>query len=55
MDVVQAMIAPLGELAAVGSTEEPRFVGYLMDEHSRRPVLIWSTGQQPFRFEGSFP
>jgi len=51
---VQSMIAPLGELAVEGSPEQPRFVGYLIDEDNRRPVLIWSTGQQPFRFEGSF-
>jgi hypothetical protein len=43
-----------GELAVDGVPEQPRFSGYLLDEYSLRPA-IWSTGQQPFRFEESFP
>jgi hypothetical protein len=49
---VQAMIEPLGEWAAQGTPERPRFVGYILDEYSPRPVLIWSVGGEPFRFEG---
>jgi hypothetical protein len=51
---VQSIIAPLGELADEGSREQPRFVGYMLDEHSPRPVLIWSAGREPFQFEGRF-
>jgi hypothetical protein len=51
---VQAIVAPLGELAIDGTPERPRFVGYILDESSPRPVLIWSTGREPFRFEGEF-
>jgi len=53
-DWVQAIIAPLGELAEEGSPERPRFVGYILDEYTPRPVLIWSAGREPFRFEGRF-
>ncbi len=51
---VQAMVAPLGEWATQGTPERPRFVGYMLDEYSPRPVLIWSVGGEPFRFEGEF-
>jgi hypothetical protein len=51
---VQAIIAPLGEWAAEGTEERPRFVGYILDEYNPRPVLIWSVGCRPFRFEGQF-
>jgi hypothetical protein len=51
---VQSIIAPLGEWADEGSSERPRFVGYVVDEYSPRPVLIWSVGREPFRFEGRF-
>lgn len=51
---VRAMISPLGEWAIEGSKEEPRFVGYIVDEYSARPVLIWSVGGGPFQFEGEF-
>ena len=51
---VRAIIAPLGEWADEGSSERPRFVGYVLDEYSARPVLIWSVGREPFRFEGRF-
>lgn len=51
---VQSMIAPLGRWATEGTPDRPWFAGYVLDEHSRRPVLIWSVGQEPFRFEGEF-
>jgi hypothetical protein len=51
---VQSMIAPLGEWATDGTSEDPRFVGYILDEHSPRPVSMWSVGGEPFRFEGQF-
>jgi hypothetical protein len=48
---VQSIIAPLGELAEEGSQEQPRFLGYLLDEESPQPVLIWGAGREPFRFQ----
>jgi hypothetical protein len=51
---VQAIIEPLGEWAVEGSSERPRFVGYVLDEWRSRPVLIWSAGREPFRLEGRF-
>jgi hypothetical protein len=51
---VQSMIAPLGEWATEGTSEQPRFVGYILDEYTPRPVLIWSVAGEPFRFEGRF-
>lgn len=51
---VQSMIAPLGRWATEGSPERPWFAGYILDEYSPRPVLVWSVGQAPFRFEGEF-
>jgi hypothetical protein len=53
-DWVRAIIAPLGEWASDGSSDRPRFVGYIIDEYTPRPVLMWSVGGQPFRFEGDF-
>ena len=46
------IIAPLGRYAREGTPERPWFAGYVLDEHSPRPVLIWSVGQEPFQFEG---
>jgi hypothetical protein len=51
---VQSMIAPLGEWAAEGTQERLWFAGYILDEHSRRPVLTWRVGRESFRFEGRF-
>jgi hypothetical protein len=51
---VQSMIAPLGEWATEGTRERPWFVGYILDEYSPRPVLIWSVGGDSFQFEGRF-
>lgn len=51
---VQSMVAPLGEWASEGTRDRPWFVGYILDEYSPRPVLVWSAGQEPFRFEGRF-
>jgi hypothetical protein len=51
---VQSIIASLGEWASEGTPERPWFVGYILHESSARPVLIWSAGGQPFRFEGRF-
>jgi hypothetical protein len=51
---VQAMVAPLGEWATEGTPERPWFAGYILDEYCPRPVLIWSAGGEPFRFEGEF-
>jgi hypothetical protein len=46
------IIAPLGRYALEGTRERPWFAGYILDEHSLRPVLVWSVGQEPFQFEG---
>ena len=51
---VRSIVAPLGEWATEGTPERPWFAGYILDEYSPRPVLIWSVGRQPFRFEGEF-
>jgi hypothetical protein len=51
---VQEIVAPLGELATDGTPDRPKFVGYILDESSPRPVLIWSASREPFRFEGEF-
>ena len=51
---VQSIVAPLGEWASDGTPERPWFAGYILDEYSPRPVLIWSVGREPFRFEGEF-
>ena len=51
---VQSMIAPLGEWATEGTRERPWFAGYILDEYSPRPVLIWSVGGESFQFEGRF-
>lgn len=51
---VQSIVAPLGEWAIEGTPERPWFAGYILDEYSPRPVLIWSVGREPFRFEGEF-
>lgn len=51
---VQSLVAPLGERATEGTPQRPRFAGYILDESSARPVLIWSAGREPFRFEGEF-
>ena len=51
---VRSMIAALGEWATEGTRERPWFAGYVLDEYSPRPVLIWSVGRAPFRFEGEF-
>ena len=51
---VQGIIAPLGEFVTDGSAEQPRFVGYMLDEQDPRPAMIWSAGQQPFQIEGGF-
>jgi hypothetical protein len=50
---IKAIVAPLGQWATEGTRDRPRFVGYLIDENTPRPVLIFSTGDgSPFRFEG---
>jgi hypothetical protein len=51
---VQSIVAPLGEWATEGTPERPWFAGYILDEYCPRPVLIWSVGSEPFRFEGEF-
>jgi hypothetical protein len=51
---VKAIIAPLGEWATEGAHDRPRFVGYILDEITPRPVLMWSVGRESFRFEGEF-
>ena len=51
---VQSMVAPLGELATEGTPDRPWFVGYILDEYSPRPVLVWSVGRESFQFEGQF-
>lgn len=51
---VQSLVAPLGEWATDGTTERPWLAGYSLDEYSPRPVLIWSVGREPSRFEGEF-
>ncbi|HZB75285.1 MAG TPA: hypothetical protein VE526_03595 [Solirubrobacteraceae bacterium] len=51
---VQSIISPLGEWATDGTAEQPWFAGYMLDEYSPRPVLVWSVGREPFRFEGRF-
>jgi hypothetical protein len=51
---VQEIVAPLGELAIDGTPDRPMFVGYILDESSPRPVLIWSNSREPFRFEGEY-
>lgn len=51
---VQELIAPLGEWAADGTPVRPQFIGHILDETAARPVLIWSVGLEPFRFEGHF-
>ncbi len=51
---VQSIVAPLGEWATEGTPERPWFAGYILDEYCPRPVLIWSVGREPFRFEGEF-
>jgi hypothetical protein len=48
------VVASLGEWATEGTPQRPRFVGYILDEYCPRPVLIWSVGREPFRFEGEF-
>jgi hypothetical protein len=48
---IQALVAPLGAFAGEGAPDDPRFVGYVDDEHRSRPVLVWSTGAVPFQFE----
>ena len=53
-DRVRSIVAPLGEWATEGAPERPWFAGYILDEYSARPVLIWSAGRKPFRFEGEF-
>jgi hypothetical protein len=50
----QAIIAPLGQWAIEGADDHRRFVGYLLDEDTPDPVLIWSAGRQPFQFTGEF-
>jgi hypothetical protein len=50
----QSVIAPLGEWATEGTPQRPWFVGYILDEYSPRPVLIWSVGRELFQFEGQF-
>jgi hypothetical protein len=50
---IKAIVAPLGQWSTDGTPDDPRFAGYLIDEHTPRPVLIFSTGDgSPFRFEG---
>ena len=44
--------AQAGKRAGRATTEG--LVGYILDESSPRPVLIWSTSREPFRFEGEF-
>ena len=51
---VRSIIAPLGRWAADGTPQRPWFAGYIFDENSPRPVLIWSAGEERFRFEGDF-
>jgi hypothetical protein len=51
---VQAMVAPLGRWSTEGTPERPRFAGYILDEYSPRPVLVWGVGGERFRFEGEF-
>jgi hypothetical protein len=51
---VQSIITSLGEWATEGTPDRPWFAGYILDEYTPRPVLIWSAGGQPFRFEGHF-
>ncbi len=51
---VRSIIAQLGRWSSDGTPERPWFAGYLLDEYSPRPVLIWNVGQEPFRFEGDF-
>lgn len=53
-DWVRSIMAPLGQWAVEGTPERPWFAGYVLYEYSPRPVLIWSVGQEPFRFEGEF-
>ena len=53
-ETVQSVVASLGEWATEGTPEQPRFAGYILDEYCPRPVLIWSAGREPFRFEGEF-
>jgi hypothetical protein len=47
------IIAPLGRYAVQGRRERPWFAGHIADEYNDRPVLIWSLGGQPFKFEGT--
>jgi hypothetical protein len=50
---IKAIVAPLGQWSTEGTPDQPRFVGYLIDENTPRPVLIFSAGDSsPFRFEG---
>ena len=53
-DWVRSIISPLGRWSCDGTSERPWFAGYIRDEVSLRPVLIWSVGGEPFRFEGEF-
>jgi hypothetical protein len=46
------IIAPLGRYAEEGTHDRPWFAGYILDDYNPRPVLIWSVGQELFRFEG---
>jgi hypothetical protein len=46
-----SLVAPLGEFAADGTPAAPWFAGYVDDEYSARPALIWSTGSTAFQFE----
>jgi hypothetical protein len=51
---VQAIVAPLGRWATEGTGGPRRFVGYLIDEYTPEPVLIWSAGRRPLEFSGTF-
>jgi hypothetical protein len=51
---VQSLIRSLGRWAVNGTPARPWFAGYILDEYSPRPVLIWSVAKAPFRFEGDF-
>lgn len=53
-DWVQMIVAPLGSWAVEGRQDRAWFAGYILDEYSPRPVLIWSVGHRRFQFEGEF-
>lgn len=51
---VRAIVAPLGRWTMQGTYGERQFVGYLIDEDTPEPVLIWAEGREPLTFTGEF-